>query len=131
MPGQSTAILVVEDDEDVCRTIRDMLNRAGFQVKTAGTGLEALAIIDQQPIDMLVADIRLPGGISGLEMTQCARARHPKLKCLFISGQRGPVVCNPELDDFVAKPFRAAELIGCVWKVLRGNNPPPRVEVIR
>jgi len=131
MREQSTAILVVEDDEDVRDTISDMLVKAGFQVRTAGTGLEALKIIDHQSIDMLVADIRLPGGISGLEMTQCARAHHPALKCLFISGQLGPVVCNPELDDFVAKPFRAAELIGCVWKVLRGNNPRPRVEVMR
>ena len=42
-----------------------------------------------------------------------------------------PVVCDPELDDFVAKPFRPFELLGCVWKVLRGNQPYPRLDIAR
>jgi DNA-binding response OmpR family regulator len=131
MPAQAPAILVVEDDESVRDMIGEMLLRSGFQVRTAATGLEALAIIDERPFDMLVADIHLLGGISGLEMTQCARARHPALKCLFISGQRDPIVVDPELDDFMAKPFQAFELIGCVWKVLGGNQPRPRLDIAR
>lgn len=129
MPKDAPAILVVEDDEDVRATISHMLKGSGFQVETATTGLEALAIIDKRPFDLMVADIALPGGLSGLEMTRCARANHPALKCLFISGQRAPVVCDPKLDDFIAKPFQAFELIGCVWKVLRGNEPPPRLDI--
>jgi DNA-binding response OmpR family regulator len=39
------------------------------------------------------------------------------------------VICDPELDDFVAKPFRPFELLGCVWKVLRGNVPYPRLAI--
>ena len=131
MPKNAPAILVVEDDEDVRETICQMLKGSGFRVETATTGLEALAIIDKRPFDLMVADIRLPGGISGLEMTQCARVRQPALKCLFISGQRAPIVCDPKLDDFMPKPFKAFELIGCVWKVLRGNEPRPRVDVAR
>jgi DNA-binding response OmpR family regulator len=131
MPESAPAILVVEDDEEVCATISQMLTGNGFQVQTAGSGLEALAIIDEHPFDLLIADIGLPSGISGLELTQCARARHPALKCLFISGKRGPIVVDRELDDFMAKPFRAFELIGCVWKVLRGNSPRPRLEISR
>lgn len=130
MSDIKAAILVVEDDEDVRDTISGMLRDSGFQVQTAGTGLEALALIDERRFDMLVADIRLPGGISGLEMTQCARARWPALKCLFISGHREPVVCDPELDDFVSKPFRSIELLGCVWKVLNGNQPYPNLAVL-
>jgi DNA-binding response OmpR family regulator len=131
MSERIPAILVVEDDEDVRETISDMLTGSGFQVQTAATGLEALAILEKRTFDMMIADIRLAGGISGLEMTQCARARRPALKCLFISGQRAPTVCDPKLDDFMAKPFKAFELIGCVWKVLRGNQPHPRVDIAR
>lgn len=131
MPINDAAILVVEDDEDVRDTISGMLIDSGFQVQTAGTGMEALALIDKRSFDMMIADIRLPGGLSGLETTQCARVRRPALKCLFISGSHEPIVCDPELDDFVAKPFRAPELLGCVWKVLRGNQPPPHVAVLR
>jgi DNA-binding response OmpR family regulator len=129
MQSEAPTILVVEDDEDVRETINSLLSDAGFAVHTAATGWEALAIIDAAPIDMMVADIRLPGGLDGLSMVRNARMRHPALKCLFISGNRGPVVCDPVLDDFVGKPFRLHELLGCIWKVLRGNSPQPRVEI--
>ncbi len=131
MSEQAPAILVVDDDDDIRDTIREVLFGGGFQVWTAATGSEALVLIDQHRLDMLIADIQLPGGINGLELTQCARVRHPMLKCLFISGGRAPVVCDPKLDDFMAKPFQPYELIGCVWKVLRGNLPNPRLDIVR
>jgi DNA-binding response OmpR family regulator len=126
-----SAILVVDDDDDVRDTISMLLSEAGFQVTTAANGLEALAIIGEKPFEMTVVDIRLPGGLSGLEMMRQARLRHPALKCLFISGRGEPTICDPELDDFVAKLFRGFELLGCVRKVLRGNLPQPRLKISR
>jgi two-component system, cell cycle response regulator CpdR len=131
MDNEGQAILVLEDDEDVRETISTLLTDAGFQVETAATGWEAIALIEERPFDMMIADISLPGGLSGVQMAQHVRVRHPRLKCLFISGRAEPVVCDPLLDDFVAKPFRPFELLGCVWKVLRGNMPYPRLEVAR
>jgi CheY-like chemotaxis protein len=95
MPKDAPAILVVEDDEDVRETISEMLKGSGFQVEIAITGLEALAIIDKRPFDLMVADIALPGGLSGLEMTQCALV--PAIRrsnaCLFpVSVRRSFVI---------------------------------------
>lgn len=129
MPQKGPAILVLEDDEDVRETISSLLSDAGFRVETATTGWEAIARIEERSFDMVIADVNLPGGLSGLQTAQHVRARHPLLKCLFISGRAEPVVCDPALDDFVAKPFRPFELLGCVWKVLRGNIPYPRLDV--
>jgi CheY-like chemotaxis protein len=129
MENEGQTILVLDDDEDVRDTIRDLLVDAGFQVETATTGWEAIALIEERPFDMMVADISLPGGLNGLQMAQHVRTRHPRLKCLFISGRAGPIVCDPALDDFIAKPFRPFELLGCVWKVLHGNVPYPRLDV--
>ena len=123
------AILVIEDDDDVRDTISDMLIKGGFRVDTAATGWEAIAIVEEKPFDMVVADIQLPGGLNGLELARHLRLRRPELRCLFISGSAEPVVCDPKLDDFVAKPFRPFELLGCVWKVLRGNVPYPRLAI--
>ena len=131
MDQPGPAILVVDDDDDVRDTIRTLLIEAGFRVTSAATGWEAIALIEEKPFDLVVVDIRLPGGLDGLQMAQHARRRHPTLKCLFISGQRDPIICDPELDDFVAKPFRPFELLGCVWKVLCGNHPRPRIEIAR
>lgn len=129
MDNEVQAILVLEDDDDVRDTISMLLTDAGFEVETAATGWEAIALIEERRFDMIIADISLPGGLNGVQMAQHVRLRHPLLKCLFISGRAEPVVCDPLLDDFVAKPFRAFELLGCVWKVLRGNIPYPRLEV--
>jgi CheY-like chemotaxis protein len=127
--SNAPAILVVEDDDDVRDLISTILADAGFRVETAATGPEAIARLDERHFDMLVVDIRLPGGLDGLEMAQHVRLGYPTLKCLFISGHNEPIVCDPELDDFVGKPFRPFELLGCVWKVLRGNLPNPRVAI--
>ena len=131
MDEDTRTILVVEDDDEVRDTISELLSERGFKVETAVTGWEALAIIDEQPFDLVVVDIALPGGLDGLRMARSARSRHPALKCLFISGHRGPIICDPKLDDFVGKPFRPIELLGCVWKVLRGNLPQPRLDIAR
>jgi DNA-binding response OmpR family regulator len=129
--GATPTALVVEDDDDVCEIICDVLAETGFHIHTAATGWEALAAIEERSFDILIVDIGLPGGLDGLELAQNARLRHPALKCLFISGQRAPIVCDPRLDDFISKPFRPFELVGCVWKVLRGNYPQPRLEIAR
>jgi len=129
LPQAVPAILVVEDDDELRELIETVLADAGLDVRTAATAWEAVALIDERPIDLMVADIRLPGGLDGLQLAQHVRERHPGLKCLFISGAHDPVICDPELDDFVAKPFRPFELLGCVWKVLRGNAPYPRLAI--
>jgi DNA-binding response OmpR family regulator len=125
------AILIIDDDRDIREMIESVLADAGFEVTTAATAWEAVALVEEKQFDLLVADIKLPGGLNGLQMAQHMRARHPRLKCLFVSGAHDPMICDPELDDFVAKPFRPFELLGCVWKILRGNIPYPRLAVAR
>jgi DNA-binding response OmpR family regulator len=127
----SPVILVVEDDTDIREMIEAVLTDGGFEVATAATAWEAVALVAEKQFDLLVADVKLPGGFNGLQLAQHVRARHPGLKCLFISGAHDPVICDPALDDFVAKPFRPFELLGCAWKVLQGNIPYPRLAVAR
>ena len=128
---KTTKMLIVDDDPQILRLVQKMLMPRKVNVLLAPRPSAAIRICEEQKVDLLIADIRLPGGISGLEMTQCARLHHPALKCLFISGKSEPRICDPALDDFVAKPFRNVELLGCVWKVLRGNLPTPRIDIAR
>lgn len=129
MKEADPSILVVEDDDDVRETIGSLLTDAGFRVETVTSAWQAIAVMEKRRFDMVVADVTLPGGLDGLQMTRYVRARQPELKCLFISGQAPPLVCDPALDDFIPKPFRPFELVGCVWKVLRGNLPHPRLDI--
>jgi DNA-binding response OmpR family regulator len=122
------AILVVDDDKDVRATIVGLLQEAGLGVTTASSGWAALDALERAKFDLVVVDIGLPGGLDGLELIRCVRARSPTLKCLFISGLSEPVVDDPDRDDFVAKPFRPYELLGCVWELLQRPLATPPLD---
>jgi two-component system, OmpR family, response regulator len=123
MVKPSPSILVVEDDCAVSEVIVDTLREAGLDVRSTVSGWTALRMIRRKSFDLVVADIRLPDGLDGLELVQCARLTRPTLKCLFISGCGQMVMDDPERDDFVGKPFRHRELLGCVWELLQRRVP--------
>lgn len=124
----TSRILIVDDDEGVRDLIGSLLSEAGLAVATAPTALAALDILAENDFDLMVTDVALPDGLNGLELVKCARARHPSLKSLFISGCCiDPVGDDPEQDNFVAKPFRPRELLGCVWELLGRQLPEKQV----
>jgi DNA-binding response OmpR family regulator len=122
-------ILVVEDDDQTREVVVDILREGGFTICCEAAADPALSRLGRERFDLVVADINLAGGMSGLCMMRRARERRPELRCLFMSAWHMPVVCDPLIDEFIAKPFRPGELIGCVWKVLSGNLPNPRLTV--
>jgi CheY-like chemotaxis protein len=79
----SPRVLVLEDDDQVRSVVTETLSGHGMRVDTAGDGLTALEKIDAGDFDLIIADVRLPGGIDGLDTVRCARARHPCLRSLF------------------------------------------------
>ena len=122
-------VLVVDDDEGVRELVETLLSDAGFAVASANDGTTALEIFERQAVDLAVVDMRLPGGLNGLETVRRARARQPDLKALFISGVDPiPSRRDPDREDFVSKPFSGHELLGCVFELLlRNKNGRQRV----
>jgi DNA-binding response OmpR family regulator len=125
------SILIVEDDDSTRETIGRILRDGGFAICCEATAHAALSRMARKRFDLVVADINLSGEMNGLCMMRKARQHRPNLRCLFTSGAYQPVVCDPQMDEFIAKPFRPGELVGCVWKVLAGNWPNPRVSIAR
>ena len=68
-------VLVVDDDEGVRELVETLLSDAGFAVASANDGTTALEIFERQAVDLAVVDMRLPGGLNGLETVRRARAR--------------------------------------------------------
>jgi two-component system alkaline phosphatase synthesis response regulator PhoP len=66
-------ILVVDDEQSIRTIVEYALKDAGFEVVTAGRGDEALAVMDRDPVDLVVLDVMLPG-MDGLEVCQRIRA---------------------------------------------------------
>ncbi len=126
LPRTST-ILLVEDEASVRALARRVLERAGYQVLEARTGAGALVAWEAHAgdVDLLLTDLMMPDGMSGVDLAQRLRGVRPDLKVLCMSGyQMGNVAT--ELDrmanvGFVSKPFTPEEL---TTAVARGLEPP-------
>lgn len=92
--NQSGHILVVDDEANLRHTVARILQRAGFEVTTAASGKEGLALLSQQKFDLVYMDIRMPD-MSGLETLQAISADHPKLPVILFTGQ-------PDLNSAVS-----------------------------
>ena len=112
-------VLVLEDDALVRDVVTEVLSDHGIEVDAAEDAAAALDKIAERDFDLIVADVRLPGEIDGTDAVRCARERRPWLRSLFISGKAMPRLTDPAIDEFIAKPFRSHELLGCVWELLR------------
>jgi CheY-like chemotaxis protein len=108
-------ILVVEDDEDVLVVASESLGELGYQVVTAGDATQALAILrGDQPVDILLSDVIMPGGMNGVQLTVEARRIRPELKVLLTSGYTAAALSLehglPDNLNVLEKPYRREEL---------------------
>jgi DNA-binding response OmpR family regulator len=126
---QHPRLLVIDDEQQIRALLREWLSREDFRVDEAADGQSALALVAANKYDLLITDLRLRGGMDGVELVKRARQHDRELRSLFISGVEEPRSENPDYDDFVTKPFNRGELIGCVWELLyrhRGARIAPR-----
>jgi CheY-like chemotaxis protein len=85
MEQQAARILVVDDEAAIRLTMNILLRRNGYVVTTAESGEQALAVIAQQPFDLLLLDLKMPG-LSGLEVAERAKSIQPAVAILFLTG---------------------------------------------
>ena len=85
---KDATVLLVEDDDLIRLTTTEMLNDLGCNVKEASTAQEALKILDEHPVDILLTDVGLPG-VSGLELARNVYARRPDLCLVLATGDSG------------------------------------------
>jgi DNA-binding response OmpR family regulator len=117
-------ILAVDDDEPVLRSVKRVLENAGFTVSTASSGKEALSLIANGQPDLVVLDMIMPG-LDGLEVCRRIRADPytAKLPILFLTAKSRPADVAQGLDaggdDFLTKPFEVVELPARVRALLR------------
>lgn len=122
-------ILVVDDEEDILELVRFHLSREGYEVLCAETGEEGWRTLKSQPIDLLIADLMLPG-IDGLELTRRLKndvqTRSIPVLMLSAKGEEVDIVTGLELgaDDYVTKPFSPRVLVARVRAVFRRRSAP-------
>jgi len=122
-------ILVVEDEPGVAELARAVLQEDGYRILEANDGLGALQIWNDHrgSIDLLLTDISMPHGMSGIDLADNLRALQPDLKLVYMSGGN-PETLAPNLQSgkdgvFLAKPFSPAHLQQIVRARLNGKPP--------
>ncbi len=111
-------VLVAEDDDALRNMARLLLQLAGYQVLVAEDGQAALEFINDERIDLLVTDVRMPG-VGGSQLAAKLRERWPELRVLYMSGYAGVDVPQDDLSAFLEKPFEAEVLVREVSRLLK------------
>lgn len=128
---EPATILLVEDADSVRVLVREILREAGYAVIEARGGEEALqaASARKGPIDLLLADMYMPGGMDGRELAIRLREERRELKVIYMSGHEAgsralKTVVEGGGDSFLQKPFVPEVLERKVRDVL--GKPPAR-----
>ena len=117
-------VLVIEDEPSVMSFVKAAIERAGYTVITAASGVEALPLLEQGDFLGVVSDMRTPGGVDGADVHAWLVTHRPKRvsKLIFITGD----IVNEETAQTLAKtgapcvekPFRISQLMDVVRRVM-------------
>jgi PAS domain S-box-containing protein len=123
-PARSSGtVLVVEDNEDVLHATVDVLRALNHKVFVASTGPQALEVIRRgEAVDLLLSDVVMPAGMSGIELAHQARQLRPSIRVLLTSGYSAEAFLEPGQEPefpFLAKPYRPGELGRRVSELLK------------
>lgn len=115
-------ILLVEDDKQVRETTSATLIAIGYKVREAKDGSSALEILSQSStdIDLVLSDVVMPNGMSGIDLAKQIFVDHPHLKTLLTSGYPDKIADQDEIKamgiELLAKPFSRAQLVAAIEK---------------
>lgn len=123
------AVLVVDDDAAIRRSLERGLRLNGFEVRTAADGPGALAVVEQAPPDVVVLDVSMPG-MSGIEVCTRLRDSGRGLPMLMLSAldETADRIAGLQAggDDYLVKPFALQELVLRLHALLRRRPPADR-----
>jgi two-component system, OmpR family, alkaline phosphatase synthesis response regulator PhoP len=127
-------ILVVDDEPEIVRLVRDYLEHGGFAVVTAADGPGALEAVRRRAPDLVILDLGLPG-LDGLDVTRKLRRDGlVPIVMLTARGDESDKLVGLELgaDDYLTKPFSPKELVARVRAVLRRTEAAAqRADMVR
>lgn len=120
----AVTVLLVDDEPLVRMLIADALREAGARVVEAANGAEALAFLSSgQSVDLLLSDIQMPGGPSGMDLATHVRSHHPAMKVILISAAP-PIGAADRADVLLPKPFPIETGVRSVFEILGATMRP-------
>lgn len=118
----SIRVLLVEDDSAIIATLSELLVQEGYSVETCSAQNEAIDLLEHKQFDLVLLDVTLSQG-NGFAVCSAARKLHPDLPIIFLTASDDEYSTVAGLDmgavDYIAKPFRARELLSRMRGALR------------
>jgi CheY-like chemotaxis protein/Tfp pilus assembly protein PilZ len=120
--SQNPRILLVDDEKDIREILRDDLDGQGYEIFEAGSGNEAIALLDTQKFDLVISDLKMPNG-DGMALLKMIKERHPTLPTvMFVTAYA--TVSREEAhglgaEAVVLKPWNPTVLLAHVRNLLK------------
>lgn len=125
MSNHDTAILLVEDEENLHEALKLNLELEGYQVVSAMDGMQAVKALQNQYFDLMILDIMLPE-MDGIEVLESIRIQNNELPVLILSAKNTSadrvLGLKKGADDYLTKPFNLEELLLRVQKLIEKNK---------
>jgi len=125
MTQPAANILVVDDEQRICRLLSELLTREGYAVNTAPSAEEALGLLAKGDYDMVISDLKMPG-MDGFELIERIKKHNPNTAAIMITAYATVETAVQALrhgaDDYVTKPFDINELNKVVGRTLEAQQ---------
>src|SRR4030042_741480 len=120
-----SSILIVDDDQNIRKVLRNLLGKEGFNVLTASDVDKALPCIDAQDLDLIVTDLKMPGK-SGMDLLTLVHERRPTVPVIMITAygniEAAVMAMKKGAYDFITKPFDEHELLNVIFKAISDSE---------
>lgn len=127
------AILIVDDEADVCAMLEHLLGSAGYRTASAGNGRKALEALEHESYDLVLLDVWMPE-MNGMELLAELRSRWMLPKVIVMSADGGPqtvlTAVKEQAYHYITKPFSPEDLLILVADVLQTSPVVPSIEVV-
>lgn len=119
----STKLLIVDDEEDLTRILKDYFEMKGFTVSTAATGDDAIALLRQEKPNIILLDMLLKGKLTGVDVLKDTKVNSPTSKVIMLTGSDTVAQENEAkkigVCRYLYKPVTVSKLFGTINEVLR------------
>ena len=113
--GNPATLLFVDDEANILAALKRLFRPLGYNILTAESGSEALALLEKEPVDLVICDMRMPV-MNGAEVLEQARARWPDTVRILLTGYSDldstiAAINRGEIYRYIAKPWNDNDIV--------------------